>query len=69
MGRESGWRRAKEGGVVRGKKSRCCKKEKKIYKRIFKGRDEEGKPRRGSCGRTCLLRQKCDSAPPGLRKT
>lgn len=69
MERESGvgWR--KGGGVGCGKKADAAKGKKKYIKRIFKGRDEEGKPRRGSCGSTCLLRQKCDSAPPGLRKT
>lgn len=68
MERESGVGRRKGGGWGVEKKQ-MLQKEKKNIKKIFKGRDEEGKPRRGSCGSTCLLRQKCDSAPPGLRKT
>lgn len=63
------WGKEREGGggVVGRKKKADAAKEKN--KRIFKERDEAGKPRRGSCGSTCLLRHKCDSAPPGLGET
>lgn len=57
-GREAMWQ-----WVGGRRKSRCCKK---------KDLQREGcglKPRRGSCGSSCLLRHKCDRAPPGPVKT
>lgn len=64
----------RKGGNVavaggRRKKQMLQKGKKKKKESIFKERDGVGKPRRGSCGSTCLLRHKCDSAPPGPGKT